>query len=138
MTPADVVPTPPAQRRLRFRTRTLPVVVWSAAALVAGRLLMPRGRQCEHLGLAQAFRHEVSVAVDAQIAEVLVQPLQRVQAGDVIARLDESDLVARLEVARHSVEQARREADAARATGPPGSKPNMWSEYGRTREGTAP
>ena len=115
MTPADVIPTPPAQRRLRFRTRTLPVVVWSAAALVAGLLLMQRGRQYEHLGLAQAFRHEVSVAVDGRIAEVLVQPLQRVQAGDVVARLDDSDLVAQLNVARHSVEQARREADAARA-----------------------
>lgn len=115
MTPVDIVPTPPGQRRQRFRTRTLPVIVWAAAAMAVGLLLLRRGGDYEHLGLAQAFRHEVSVAVDARIAEVLVQPLQRVQAGDVIARLDESDLLAQLEVARHSVEQARREADAARA-----------------------
>jgi len=115
VTPAEVVPTPLAQRRLRFRTRTLPVIVWAVASLAAGFMLFQRGRQFEHLGLAQAFRHEVSVAVTGTIAEVLVQPLQRVQAGDVVARLDDSDVAARLHAAEHSRERARQEAEAARA-----------------------
>ncbi|MCU0253057.1 MAG: HlyD family efflux transporter periplasmic adaptor subunit [Acidobacteria bacterium] len=115
MTPTEVVPTPPAQRRQRFRTHTLPVVVWGVAALAATAMLLQRARQYEHLGLAQAFRHEVSVAVDGTIAEVLVQPLARVEAGEVVARLDDRMLAAELDAARHSLEQARMEAGAARA-----------------------
>jgi multidrug resistance efflux pump len=115
MTPSDVVPTPPAQRRQRFRTRTLPLIVWGVAALAATAMLLQRARQYEHLGLAQAFRHEVSVAVDGTIAEVLVQPLERVEAGAVVARLDDRALAAELDAARHALEQARLEAGAARA-----------------------
>jgi len=78
-------------------------------------MLADRGRRFEHLGLAQAFRHEVSVAFDGQVAEVLVAPLQQVRAGEVVVRLDEQAAMARLEAAEHALAEARAEAGAARA-----------------------
>jgi putative peptide zinc metalloprotease protein len=49
------------------------------------------------------------------VAEVLVRPQQRVQAGDAVLRLDDPDIEARITVAKAELEQARLELLAAQA-----------------------
>lgn len=115
MTPREPVPIPPVQRRRQFRTETVPLLVWGAAALVVAFMLVERGMRFEHLGIAQAFRYEISVSIDGRVDEVLVVPLQAVREGEIIVRLDAEGATARLRAAEHALAQARAEAAAARA-----------------------
>lgn len=63
---------------------------------------------------------EISAEVSARILEIPFREGAEVEAGDLIVRLDDSDLVARLEAAqaRREGEQFRLEAERARLAGP--------------------
>ena len=52
--PQTPIETPLAQRVEDFRHRTLPMVVWGAAALIVVALLLGRARQMDYIGIAHA------------------------------------------------------------------------------------
>jgi membrane fusion protein (multidrug efflux system) len=112
--PDSTIPTPRRQRLTDFRRRTLPVVVWCAAALVCAVALVQRGRRLECVGIAEARQHELSVAVAGVVDRIEVALLDRIDAGDVVARLDEGMLRARVETSRARLHQLAAQLDAAR------------------------
>ena len=91
MTPVEAKPiaTPHAQRMTNFKQRTLPLIVWSACALLCVVLLTNRARSFQYIGLAQAPQYEVSAAATGTIDTLVVALFQDVQAGEVVATLDE-------------------------------------------------
>ena len=92
------VPIPLDQRLDDLRRGPLAVLLWGAAALGAWTLLTNQGQEVRLIGLATSVEAEVSAAVDGRIAEVLVAPFEDVLAGQVIARLDDAALGARMPV----------------------------------------
>ncbi len=96
---------------LRALSRLTParMLTVGAAVVVAGILLaVPRplrvgGQVVLEAGSRVAVRPEVA----GNLAEVLVREGDRVEAGQVVARLDRSDLLAQLAMTRSEVERAR-------------------------------
>jgi len=112
--PAGPIETPIAERREDFRRRTLPVVVWAVAALACVALLVGRVQRYEHVGIAQALEFEISTGADGRVASIEVQPFEEVEAGEVVARLDDAAVVAALETARARVLQLESQLEAGR------------------------
>lgn len=106
--------TPLAQKLVDFRRNLLPAIVWGMGVLAAGAMLTSRARSREFVGLAQALRYEVSTPVSGTIASVPVQPLDRVDAGDVVAQLDDEGLEAQVRTAIAAAAQLSAELEAAR------------------------
>jgi multidrug resistance efflux pump len=123
----DEVPveTPPAQRRAEFRERRLPLLVWSAAALACALLLVGRGARFEYLALARTLDYEISAGTTGLLEAVLVDPYDEVQAGDVVAKLDDTELNARLERSHATIRQLDAELLAAKA--------QLLADHGRVR-----
>ena len=112
------IETPLAQRVEDFRHRTLPMVVWGAAALIVVALLLGRARQVDYIGIAHAPEYEVSVANSGTIETVVVDLYDSVEPGDVVATLDDDQVLAEIEAARASVRllQAQFEVERDRLT----------------------
>ncbi len=113
--PPAPIPIPPGRRWRHFRRHGLPAAVWGAATLVVALLLLDRGRRFEHVGLAQALRHEVSAPAEGTIAEIMVRPLEPVAAGAPVARIDGAEVEAELRVVEKELALALAELEAARA-----------------------
>lgn len=109
------VATPVAQRLEDFRRRTAPVLVWSVAVVICAVLLFQRVARHEFIGLAHTQEYSVSARAPGTLAAVLVDVYDSIEAGEVVARLDETQLVASLETARANVRQLGAELEAARA-----------------------
>jgi len=107
--------TPLAQRVEDFKQRTLPLVVWSAAALVVIGLLVGRVRQFEYVGIANSAQYEVSVQGTGTIDSVTVELYQDVDAGDVVATLQDERVKAAIATSEASIRKLRAEMDAARS-----------------------
>jgi multidrug resistance efflux pump len=79
-----------------LRRRLLPWSVWLAAMSVAGWLWY--GRTIGNArGFVEGIVYDISSPIDARIASVLVAPGQHVEAGQLIAQLDDRELVAEYE-----------------------------------------
>ena len=104
------LPNDPVERR---RT-TVPVVVWSVCALLALSLLVQRTQRYHYVGIAQSRDFEISANLDGAVDAVLVELNDRVKAGDVIARLDDSTLRAQIETSRATIRKLTSDLDAAR------------------------
>jgi len=104
----------PKKRSLAFRL--LPLL--TAAALGAGTLGFVAGHGKETTDDAQIESHVASVSarVSGQVARVLVQDNQRVQAGDVLVELDPRDFEVRLKSARADLAAATAALHAAETT----------------------
>ncbi len=78
----------------------------------------------------------ITAAQDGVVASVDVLPNSRVSAGEVLFRLDDSNLRSRLEIARQSLEVARADANVAqqRAFGDLQSRAELAALEGRVRE----
>jgi multidrug resistance efflux pump len=109
------IPTPLPQRIAEFRQRRLPVLVWCAAAITCAVLLVGRGAHYEYIGLAQALSYEVSAPMTGQLESVFVDVYDEVDAGDVLVRLDDTELAARLERSLATVRQLSAEVEATRS-----------------------
>jgi HlyD family secretion protein len=107
------IPVSPRQRREDFRRRVLPVMVWSLAALACAGLLFQRTRRLEYVGIAQAPEHEVSAGADGVVQSLEVELLETVEAGAIVARLDDAALRAAIETARARIAQLEAETEAA-------------------------
>ncbi|NIM00503.1 MAG: HlyD family efflux transporter periplasmic adaptor subunit [Acidobacteria bacterium] len=117
MTPADNSPivTPQAQRIANFKQRSLPVIVWSVCAVLCVVLLTNRARSYQYIGLAQAPQYEVSATATGTIDSLVVSLFQDVQAGEVVATLDERPVLATIETANATIGKLQADLEAAKA-----------------------
>lgn len=110
------IPIPLGQRLDDLRRGPLQVLIWVGTAVGAFLLIERQSAEYEFLGLARALEAEVSADVDGRLAEVLVEPFEDVAAQQVIARLDDSLVLARIEAAMASIDalSARTKSERAR------------------------
>jgi multidrug resistance efflux pump len=109
------IETPAAQRRLNFKQKTLPLVVWCACAVLAVGMLLSRARRFEYVGVASAPSYEISSRTAATVASVGVGLYDKVGVGDVVVVLDDTQVKAAVETARANVRRLSAELDAAKA-----------------------
>jgi len=116
LTPSDTGPiaTPHAQRVANFKQRSLPVIVWSVCALLCVVLLTNRARSFQYIGLAQAPQYEVSPSATGTIDTLVVALFQDVQAGEVVATLDERPVLAAIATTNATITKLQAELEAAR------------------------
>ena len=93
----------------------LPLFVWLAAALVSGALLVGRAQRHEFIGLASGMQYTVSSPVAGKVETVLVRELEEVQRGEMVARLENEVLRARIQTAIATTKQLTAELEAERA-----------------------
>jgi multidrug resistance efflux pump len=109
------IETPLPQRVADFKRRYLPVIVWSVAALACVWLMTGRANRAEYIGLARSVQYQVSTNATGEMKALLVDLYDRVEAGDLLAKLDDSEVLARVEQSRATIRQLGAELDAARA-----------------------
>jgi multidrug resistance efflux pump len=105
----------PALLRDRLTATHVHVAVWVAAAGLVGYMLAGRARTFEYVGIAQALQHEVSPGVPGTVSAILVDAYEAVEPGQIVARLDDRELAARLVTERVVIEQLAAELGAERA-----------------------
>jgi multidrug resistance efflux pump len=98
-----------------FKRRYLPVVVWSVAALACVWMLVGRASRFEYFGLARSTQYVVSSSEIGQLETLLVDVYDSVEAGDIVAKLDDSEVANRIERAQATIRQLGAELEAARA-----------------------
>ncbi len=108
------IETPFAQRVADFKQRYVPLMVWSIAALVCVIMLTGRATRFEYIGLARSMQYEISASTTGQIDVLLVDLYDSVEAGDVVAKLDDTELTARIERSRATIRQLGAELSATR------------------------
>jgi multidrug resistance efflux pump len=108
------VRVPWSQRVEDFRHRSLPVVVWTVSALVVVVLLFSRVQRFEYIGLAEALEYEVSASATGTLDHVLVDLYDSVDVDDVVAKLDDSALLAAIETSNATIRQLSAEFEATR------------------------
>lgn len=108
------IETPFPQRVADFKRRYLPLIVWSAAALACVVMLTGRATRFEYIGLAGSMQYEISASTTGQIDVLLVDLYDSVEAGDVVAKLDDTELAARIERSRATIRQLGSELNATR------------------------
>jgi len=108
------IATPPAQRVEEFRRRVLPPLVWSLALLICVALLFNRVNRFEYIGVARALEYEVSANSTGTLQTVLVDLYDIIEAGDMLAKLDDAPVIAALETADASIRQLTAEIGAAK------------------------
>jgi multidrug resistance efflux pump len=109
------IETPLAQRLADFRLRTLPLIVWSVCALVVVGMLLGRANRFEYVGLAQSMEYPISPVASGTIQTVVVDIYDRVRTGEMVAKLDDSQLLASIETSSATLVQLQAELEAARA-----------------------
>jgi multidrug resistance efflux pump len=108
------IETPRAQRIENFRRRGLPVVVWSVAAALCALMMFNRAQQYEIIGIAQTMEYEVSSRVTGTLDTVLVDLYDEIDAGDLVAKLDDSQVLASIATIHARIEKLGDELSAAR------------------------
>lgn len=101
-----------------LRRRIVPFVVWSGAIAAILWLLPRTGRTGVIHGLVEAQRSAVVVPVAGTLVSVQVERHQRIEAGQVVGRLSDAELLlalagARCELERLRSDLRRREAELA-------------------------
>ncbi len=100
--------TVPWSRRVRSLTRTLvPGVVWLGAVLLLVNLAGRRTAIPVLRGVAEELRYTVSAETRGRIQRVAVVANQAVEPGQVVAVLDDRDLLLKLTTARNELERLR-------------------------------
>jgi len=111
---AQPIETPMTQKLVDFRHRTLPLVVWSFCALLAVVMLIGRASRFEYLGLAQALEYPVSPVARGTLETVVVDIYDDVRSGDMVAKFDDSPVLANISTANATLRQLQAELEAAR------------------------
>ncbi len=109
------IPTPLYQRVEDFKQRYLPLVVWVLCAAICLWMLVDRTQQTEYIGLAESVQHNLSAPITGKLETVFVELYQTVSIGDIVARLDDEELAARVERSQAEIRQLRAELIAARS-----------------------
>jgi multidrug resistance efflux pump len=108
------VKTPYNQKLDNFKRHIMPAVVWIGAVLICVTMLFQRATQYEFIGLAQSLDYEISAATTGTIETVVVQLFDHVEAGDVVAKFDDTEVLAAIQTAGARVSQLRAELNSAR------------------------
>jgi multidrug resistance efflux pump len=111
----DLIQTPWPQRVAEFKQRRLPVLVWILCVAACGWMLLHRTEPTKYIGLAQAIQYEISAPTVGRVDTVFVDLYQPVGMGDLVVKLDDSELEARINRARASISVLRAELIAARS-----------------------
>jgi multidrug resistance efflux pump len=111
----DVIPTPLSQRTEDLRRQVLPVVTWLGAVVLVSWMLMGSPPPLEAVGFARPQQQTLSTSRGGLIIDVAVDLHERVEAGQVLARLDDTALLAELAVARADIVRLSAEVEAERA-----------------------
>jgi multidrug resistance efflux pump len=98
-----------------FKNRTLPVVVWSVAALMVLIMLVGRAQRFDYIGLAQSPEYEISSSADGTIETVVVELFEDVDAGDVVVKLNDEQVMASIRTSEATIRQLNAELDATGA-----------------------
>lgn len=102
-------------RHLRLRRRDFPGLwVWCAAVVVVAALYGRQERGAVLAGFAQETVAQVAAEGSGRLRDVIVAPDQKVEAGQVVAWLDDTQL--RLELAVATAELRRLRSEAERET----------------------
>jgi len=109
------IPTPLHQRVADFKQRQMPLLIWLICAGICGWMLFERSAQRDYVGLAQSVRYEISAPSVGRIDTVFVDLYETVAVGDILAKLDDAELAARVERSHASIRKLRAELIAARA-----------------------
>jgi multidrug resistance efflux pump len=110
------IETPLSQRLVDFRQRTVPLIVWSVCVLIVVVMLVGRASRFEYVGLAQAMEYPISPVATGTVQSVVVNIYDRVETGEMVAKLDDSQLLASIEIASAEIVKLKAELEAARAT----------------------
>jgi len=110
------IETPLAQRMVDFRLRTLPLIVWSVCALIVAGMMLGRASRFEYVGLAQAMEYPISPAATGTVQSVVVDIYDRVNSGEMVAKLDDSRLLASIATSSAMLVQLQAELEATRTT----------------------
>jgi multidrug resistance efflux pump len=110
------IETPLSQRLVDFRLRTLPLIVWSVCALIVVGMLMGRASRFEYVGLAQAMEYPISPVATGTVQSVVVDIYDRVDRGEMVAKLDDSQLLASIAISSAEIVKLQAELEAERAT----------------------
>jgi multidrug resistance efflux pump len=108
------IETPRAQKVDDFMRRTMPLIVWSVCVLIVAVLLVGRARSYQFVGLARAMEYEISSATSATLESVVVDLFDDVEAGDVVAKLDDRPLLAAIRISEAAIQQLSAQLDATR------------------------
>jgi len=113
---APVDPSPPAKRRPPFGLIALLLFAVSAIAAIFWYVLRPAPVDLAELhasGRLDGYETDVSAKTPGRLLSVTVQEGDRVRAGQVLARLDDSTLIAQLRAERDRALSAGHAADQA-------------------------
>jgi multidrug resistance efflux pump len=114
MAQSDRIPIPLSHRWRWIRIQAVPLIVFAICAFVATQLWKSQGGTAHAVGEVLAVRVDLISQLDGVLADVPYRRLQvfdRVQAGDVVLRLDDQATRAALETLGKSLEQAKAELD---------------------------
>jgi multidrug resistance efflux pump len=110
------IETPLSQRMVDFRLRVVPLIVWSVCALIVAGMLLGRASRFDYVGLAQALEYPVSPVATGTVQSVVVDIYDRVDAGEMVAKLDDSQLLASIAIASAEIVKLQAELESERAT----------------------
>jgi multidrug resistance efflux pump len=111
----QMIRTPAPQRVEDFKRRQLPIIVWALSALIVVAMLVGRAREFEYIGLAQSAEYEISADATGKIETVLVELYEDVDPGDVLAKLDDAELLASIATANSAIGRLQAELHATQA-----------------------
>lgn len=109
------IETPFDQRVADFKRRQLPLIVWSIAALACVFMLTGRAGRYEYIGLARAMQYEISASATGQLEALAVGLYDSVESGDVLVRINDAEIAARLERSQATIRQRTAEMTAAKS-----------------------
>jgi multidrug resistance efflux pump len=110
----EPIVTPTSQRLADLGQRMLPAVVWASCAITVAAMLLGRANRLEYLGLAQALDYPISPVATGTVESVVVQLYDRVNAGELVAKLDDSQVQASVAVSHATLRQLQAELEATR------------------------
>lgn len=96
-----------------FKRGPATVIIWLLAIGATALLFDHRSRRFEYIGLARGIEHRIASETGGRIESLLVNLCEDVQTGDVVVKLDDSLLNARIETARASVRQLEAQLETA-------------------------
>lgn len=112
MSESRPVRTPLIQFFEDFRRGPLALLVWLLAVGGVAWIFSHRVQHFEFTGLARARQSEVSSAADGYLRSLNVDLYQNVEAGQIVAQLDDGMIMAQVEVLKANVERLRTELKA--------------------------
>jgi multidrug resistance efflux pump len=106
--------TPLSQRLNRWRKTPLTFLTWILAIGLVAWMLQGRTSQFEYVGLASALEYEISSSRTGEVNFLLVDLLDEVDKGQIIARLDDSLLKSEIEISKSVITRLQAELAATR------------------------